>query len=172
MLPAPAPLPAAAPAPLAPVPVAQPPVLARRQPAGFPWALVVVPAVAVLALGALAIYWLTRSYPYGYLYNDRDRVLVDFTNIRRTLLARLLFKDRVWGRELGVPGFEGISFKFYRDRIGLHGRSSAPTVRVNNQPLVGQTTIQDQTWIGTHGRLYSFLTSPLDLQPEPGAADD
>ena len=73
------------------------------------------------------------------------------------------------GRELGVPGLEDVSFRFSKDAIKLLSRDVSPTVRINNQPLVGETPLPDRTWIGTRGRLYNFLTAPLIPGLEPGA---
>ena len=142
------------------------------EPSGFPWG--VVGGLMVLALAAVAagVYWRTRPRPYGYLYDDRQDLVLDFSSLRRHPIMRLLFKNYVWGKELGVAGLEGVAFVFTGKRIGLRSRRASPTVRVNNQPIVGQTTINDRTWIGTHGRLYSFLLSPPPPRLEPEAGDD
>ena len=161
------PAPAAAPA-ASQLPPIQPPV----DSASFPWGLLAFPIVVAVVLVAVAIYWRRRTYPYGYLYDDKDEQVVDFANLKRRPIMSLLFKNSVFGRELAVPGLEGVTFSFFRDRIGLRNRRPTPTVRVNNQPLTVETTIQHRTWLGTHGRLYSFLLSPRGTQMEPGLADD
>ena len=173
-----APLPPApvvvAPAPVPPpvAPQLPPPLLPRVEPSGFPWGLLAVPIAVMAVLGAGVVYLLTRTKPHGYLYNDRDEPVVDFANLKRHPVMRFLFKSRVRGKELGLAGLESVLFKFSGERIGLGSRRLTPTVRVNNQPLIGDTTIHDRTWIGTHGRLYSFFLSPQELQPEPSPGDD
>ena len=123
-------------------------------------------------MAAWVIYWLTRSRPYGFLYNDRSELIVDFANLNRGFFRSLLSKNSIWGKELNIPGFEGLSFNFTRRRIDLYNRQVTTNVRVNNHPLIGQTPIQDRTWIGTQGKLYSFLLSPSQPQPQGGAAGD
>ena len=161
--------------PLAPATpsLAAPPALppSPLETSGLPWGLLAIPMVAVAALVVAIAYWLSRSRPYGYLYDDRDELTVDFANLRRHPIMGLLFRNRVYGRELPVPGLRGVIFKFSQKHIGLRGRLTTPTVRVNNQPLVGEATVRDRSWIGVHGRLYSFLISPPKPQLAPGVGD-
>ena len=133
---------------LAPVvPLAPPPVVAQQlptAPSGLPMGLIAVPIVILVALLGWAVYWLTRTRPFGYLYNDRDELVVDFAKLKRHPLMRLFSNDLVKGKELGVQPLEGVSFKFAADRVDLDSRRATPTVRVNNQPLIGRTTLQGQ----------------------------
>ena len=154
-------------------PPAPPAPVAEAAPTAFPMGLIVGPLVAVAALlAAAAIYWLTRTRPYGYLYDDRNERVADFGALKRRPLKTLLFRNVVRGKELGVPGLDGVWFRFSGKRIRLRSEQATPTVRVNNQPLVGQTNIRDRTYIGTHGRLFTFLLSPMSLQLDASAGDD
>ena len=172
---APPPEPAAVPAPpappAAPAPV-QPPPLPVAQPSGFPWGLLAIPVAIAAILAAAGVYWFTRTRPYGYLYDDRNERVTDFRTLKRHPIMSLLFKSAVRGKELSIPGLEGVWFRFSGKRIALRSQRATPTVRINNQPLIGQTNIQDRTYIGTHGRLFTFLLSPITLQTEPGGAGD
>jgi len=139
-------------------------------PSGFPMLAVWIPIGLLVVLGVAASWVLTRTRPYGFIYDDQDEPLVDFAAIRRHPVLELLLRGSVKGKELGLPGLEGVVFRFAKDRIQITSQGDHPTVRVNNQPLVGQTTIEDRTWIGTGGKLYTFLVS----QPSPmleGAGD-
>jgi hypothetical protein len=152
-------------------PLVTPPLRTIPASSGFPWVLLGIPSVALMLMMAGIVYWLTRAYPYGYLYNDKDEPILDFAGLERRRVMSVFFKNWVFGKELGLPGLEGVSFKFFRKRIGLKTRDDSPTVRVNNQPVVGESPIHHRTWIGSHGKLYSFLIAePPRL--EPGAADD
>ena len=154
-------------APDSPASLPQPPLVTS----GLPWGILAVAIVAVAALLAAVAYWLSRSRPYGYLYDDRDELTVDFANLRRHPIMGLLFRDRVFGSELPVPGLRDVIFKFSQKHIGLRGRRTTPTVRVNNQPVVGEATVHDRSWIGAHGKLYSFLMSPPKPQLAPDLGD-
>ena len=160
-------------APVAPVTVpGLPPRIPAPKSSGFPWALLAIPAVIVVVAAIVALYWRTLTWPYGFLYNDRNELLVDFRNLKRRRIIKMLFKDSVPGTELGVEGLQGVSFKFRGESIDIRSRRPKPTVRVNSEPLIGEAAIGDMTWIGTHGKLYSFLTSPPAPLMDPGMADD
>ena len=150
------------------------PVVEAEPDSGFPWTLVVGSLIAVGALSAAgAFYWSTLSRPYGYLYNDRDEPVIDFGGLERSALLRLFSKNTVRGRELNMPGLESLTFRFFPDRIAVSGRRDAPSVRVNNQPLIGHATVQERAWIGTAGRLYSLLlAAEPTLEPQFGGDDD
>ena len=166
----------AAPAAISPPP--PPPEVPQPDPqpvpvsSGFPMWGIVLSILAGAGLVAGGAYWLSRTPPHGYLYDERDELVVDFGNLERRPLSRLLFKNSVRGKELGVPGLEGVLFRFLGKRVGLVRDRSAPSVRVNNQPLDRDAPIYDRTWIGVQGKLYSFLASAPNPAPEPDAGGD
>ncbi len=164
-----------APAPAAPPPTSRP-VQAQPQVVptiidepGLAWKWFVALLVLLIAV-SLAAFLITHPRPQGYLYDDKDEPLVDFGKLRRHPLLSLLFPGIVRGKELEVPGLEGVEFRFSRNQgITIRSVGEHPTVRVNNQPLVEPTSISDRAWIGTRGKLYSFLTAPSPTQAEAGA---
>ncbi len=131
----------------------------------FPWIFVVIPAMILLALAAIALFLATRPSPYGYIYTDSDDKVVDFSKLERQPILGFFYKGLVRGSELNVPGLEGLVFHFMKDRVDVKSFGEHATVRVNNQPLMDSATIKDRAWIGTGGKLYTFLTSP---RPAPG----
>jgi hypothetical protein len=148
-----------------PTPARSPlPPMPQIEPSGFPVEALVVSILLALGAMAVAVYLLTRGRPHGYLYNDRNKPLVEFSSLRRKPILGLLFRGSVRGRELNVPGLEGLVFDFSRRGIVLRARKGDMNVRVNNQPLTGSTKLQDRTWIGTGGRLYTFMLNPLSAQ--------
>ena len=158
--------------PVAVQPVAAQPVpaVAAQDPMSLQWlALLVVPLLAIA--GGAVVYFLLQTRPYGYIYGDREERLVDFSAIRRNPLVAIFRRSYVRGAELGIPGLENVAFRFSRGTIHVHrGKSSQSTVRVNNQPLVDRAVVQNRTWIGARGKLYTFLMMPPSL-PEGASAD-
>lgn len=166
---------AAEPKPATPLEQPSAPVAAPAEPEptpeGFPWVSLAVSLVISLGIaGAAALYWLTRTKPHGYLYDDTARPLVDFAEVQRHPLMNLLFRDTIRGRELDIPALDGLSFRFSPDHITVIGRGRHPTVRVNNQPLVDEASVYDRSWIGTEGKLFAFMTEPLPVPS--GGSDD
>ena len=136
----------------------------------FPWWILAIP-VALLAIAAAAYAaWVLRTKPHGFLYNDKDELVVNFSAIKRHPALKFLFPSSVFGKELKVPGLEGVVFGFTGNRVSVRSRRTQVGVRVNNEPLSRPATVYNKTWIGTHGRLYSFLAS--QTRTEPATADD
>ena len=139
----------------------------------LPWLLLAIPlAVLLAAVAALAAYWTIRPGPRGFLYNDRDELVADLAGVSRHPVASLLYKGSLRGRELRLPGLEGVSFHFRRGRISIRRRGGTQDVRINNQPLVDEAPLQNRTWIGSGGRLYSFLLSRPPTGMEASGAGD
>ena len=159
-----------------PVAVRPEPDAATPDPLSVQWiALLVVPLLAVA--GGVGIYFLLQPRPYGYIYGDREERLVDFSALRRNPLTAIFRRSYVRGEELSIPGLEDVAFRFSGGNIHVHkGKGSQSTVRVNNQPLIDHALVQNRTWIGARGKLYTFLTMPPGLPdsavlPEGASAD-
>jgi len=159
------------PAPVSPVALA-----AGAEPAaGFlglrVWAWGVIGAGAV-ALAGMAVRWALQCRPYGYLYDDRGRLVVDFARLGRRWLRRLVAKNRVAGGE--VPGLllRGGTFLFSKGNVvlryrGAHGDAG---FRVNSRPAGTVTRLGEDVWLGIGGRLMRFALV-RKLAPAPGAGD-
>jgi len=168
VMPPPAPILARAPAPPAPVVEAGGGVL------GLPvwaWALV---GVAVLSAAALGVRWASKAKPYGYIYDDSDRLVVDFSRLARGYARRFLARDRVASAE--VPGLplRGGSFAFSKGRVELHYRAAEgePSLRVNSRPAGAVTELDDDVWLGIGGRLLRFAGSRRLPRMAAGLAGD
>ncbi|MYD52059.1 MAG: hypothetical protein F4W93_11340 [Dehalococcoidia bacterium] len=133
--------------------------------AAFPWLVVAILVAVAVPIAAGVVYFLTRPKPYGYIYTESDDELVDFSNLERHPIFRFFYRGLIRGSELNIPGFEGLVFHFMKDRIDVKSFGEHSTVRVNNQPLIDSATISDKTWIGTEGKLYTFLNSPPPVEP-------
>ena len=152
----------------APPPLQLPPISsAPPEDSLVPQILLAIAGAALAVILAAVAFTFTRPKPYGYLYDDHDEPLVDFGKLPRSPLLAFLYRSTVRGKELGIQGLEGIVFHFSRDRVKVSNvDGEGPTVRVDNEPLTEQTTVDDRSWIGSGGKLYSFLMSP----PSPMAA--
>ena len=136
--------------------------------AQFPWLAAGLGSLAVVIVGVVAAFFMTRPSPFGYLYTDEDDEVVDFSKVKRRPMLQFFYKSLIRGSELNVPGLEGLVFHFMRDRVNVRSFDDRPSVRVNNQPLIDSATINDKAWIGAGGRLYTFLSAP---KPATGFAE-
>ena len=140
-------------------------VLAETQTVAL-WPFVVVLVVAVAIIATALGYLLTQARPRGYLYNDLNEPIVDFSKLNRGPAVALFLKNLVPGKDLNVPELSGLVFMFTRSGIKLRSAGEHPTVRVNNQPLINEAEIDDRTWIGSGGKLFTFMLSPAQ-EPSP-----
>ena len=136
------------------------------------WPVVVALVLIIAVIATVLAYLLTQARPRGYLYNDLNEPIVDFSKLKRGPAVALFLKNLVPGRDLNVPELSGLVFMFTRSGVKLRSAGEHPTVRVNNQPLINEAEIDDQTWIGSGGKLFTFMLSPAqDPNPLPMPAE-
>ena len=110
------------------------------------------------------IYFRTRNIPFGYIYNDKNELLIDFSKLKRNKLLKLIYKDIIQGKELNIPELENIKFKFNKSSISIKNIKDTPRLRINNQPLIKKTEIIERSWVGSSGRLFSIFLNEPDLK--------
>ncbi|MEX0762309.1 MAG: choice-of-anchor X domain-containing protein [Dehalococcoidia bacterium] len=137
--------------------------------------------VLIVALGGSYLHISRKVQPYGYLYDDQDRVVVDFARMRRSPLRHLMSMDRVNAREISGLPFHGGEFHFRRDGVELRYRrmEGDPSLRVNSRPAGPLVVLGDNIWLGVGGRLLTFVgerrasTMPAPMGVSvPAPADD
>ena len=170
--PLPTPRPPATPAP-APT-TAPPPSLPPAEDPGPPTTVfIVILALVAAAVVVLLVNYLARVAPFGTIYTENGRMVLRFSELERPLLRNILTRNRVSGDELGIQGFESLSFRFYRDEVLIEPLEfSTNTVRLNNQPVTELINVFDGSWLGAMGRLYSFSFSDAEGSVVPATEDD
>ena len=170
--PLPTPRPPATPAP-APT-TAPPPSLPPAEDPGPPTTVfIVILALVAAVVVVLLVNYLARVAPFGTIYTENGRMVLRFSELERPLLRNILTRNRVSGDELGIQGFESLSFRFYRDEVLIEPLEfSTNTVRLNNQPVTELINVFDGSWLGAMGRLYSFSFSDAGGSVVPATEDD
>jgi hypothetical protein len=136
------------------------------------WAAVIVAAVAGLVL---VIIRSKQVRPYGFIYDDQDKVVVDFASLRRAWVRKLFASDRVKASEAAGLPFKGGTFHFTREGVKLEHTPlpGDPSLRVNSRPAAPVVDMSDDTWLGVSGRLLTFTR---ERRPKSGVvfapADD
>ena len=151
------------------IPESQPITMAD---AGIAVGLIALPIALISLIAAGFIYQRSQPRPFGLINNEDGSVLVDFGKLERSKLRNLLFPSTVKGKETKIPELEGITFKFRKDKVDIETFRVSPTVRVNNKPIVGEITLMDSSWIGSHGRLFTFINGKNGISVEHGFGDD
>ena len=142
--------------------IAAPPVIlepTQSETRGIPIRIIGIPIAFLALLFAFFIYHRSLTRPFGTITNEQGETLVDFGLLERALLSRLFSVNIVQGGETGLSEFEGITFKFKGETVEMYSDRIAPTVRLNNHPIIGAVELRNQSWIGSHGKLFGFLQS-------------
>jgi hypothetical protein len=121
------------------------------------WIFAVVGAVLV-AIAGFTLWIGRKTSPFGYIVDDADRVVVDFSRLNRSILRRLFSKSSVDASEVADLPFEGGLFSFSGDGVKLvHKRAIGdPSMRVNSRPVGRETDMGENVWLGVGGRLLTF----------------
>ena len=111
--------------------------------------------IAIILL-AFYIYWVNQVNPYGVLRSEKTNQNLDFSNIKRTTITKLISKNIINGKEINLPGLEQTSFHFSRKGVSVINKNRKKAIRINNQPIINKAKLHDKTWIGSNGKLYTF----------------
>ena len=116
--------------------------------------IILSPFIILLILGGL--YYQSQTNPFGYITDEEGNVLVDFGNLERTTSNKMFHINSVYGDDIGLFEMSGINFRFTRTRVTIENTRGTPTVRLNDNPLIEKKLLQDNDWIGSYGKLFSF----------------
>ena len=167
----PVPTPTVTPTPT-PVPIQPAPPAPPETEGGFPiWAWILLASIAAVVVH-VPIWQLTKRRPFGYIYDDSDRLVVDFANVQRSDSQRFLAIDRILASEIPELPFNGGEFRFaLNKRVTLH-YTPAPgdsSLRVDGRPAGPVTVLRRDTWLGVSGRLLRFTRERLEPPVDPDA---
>ena len=158
------------PTPVAPSEPAVPPVSGDGGIPAFIWIVVGLVAAGVAII--IPVWHRTRGRPFGYLYDDSDRLVVDFASVERVGARNFLAPDIVWANEIDDLPFDGGAFRFARNKtVSLHyARANRDfSLRVDGRPAGRVTPLREDTWLGISGRLLRFVPERLE---GPSESDD
>ena len=128
---------------------------------GFTFALGII-------LAGLATYllkkWRSLPRPHGFLLNSERDFVVDFSTIKRNLIMKVLYKNKLLSGELKKHNLEGINLQFYRSHIIVKvSDKTQSTIRLNGRPISESSIIQNESSIGYDGKLFFVNCSEEQL---------
>ncbi|MBM3959979.1 MAG: hypothetical protein FJ314_09485 [SAR202 cluster bacterium] len=112
----------------------------------------ILTVLAGMALGLNA----RRTAPSGYLYDDKGRMLYDFSRVKQTRLHRLLARNYVNCADVPGVGVDSGMFVFRKNGLELRYRGNGQSLRVNGRPASKRVELHDGVWLGISGRLMTY----------------
>ena len=121
-----------------------------------------------IILAGLATYlikkWRSLPRPHGFLLNSERDFVVDFSTIKRNLIMKVLYKNKLLSGELKKHNLEGINLQFYRSHIIVKvSDKTQSTIRLNGRPISVSSIIQNESSIGYDGKLFFVNCSEEQL---------
>ena len=122
-----------------------------------------------IILAGLATYlikkWRSLPRPHGFLLNSERDFVVDFSTIKRNLIMKVLYKNKLLSGELKKHNLEGINLQFYRSHIIVKvSDKTQSTIRLNGRPISVSSIIQNESSIGYDGKLFFVNCSEEQLE--------
>ena len=115
--------------------------------------------IFILGLLSASIVIIRRkNSPYGYLIDDQGKVLVNFYNLDRSQLNKIISKDFVSTSELKLIALNSGGFKFLPHSVELRlaEKREEISVRVNGKPAPTNIKLSSRNQVGVGGKLFSF----------------
>ena len=119
---------------------------------------VLISLLALIVFGAI-IYRNFQTHPYGHLKDEKDDLIVSFGMIKKTLIQQILHRDKIVGSEIELQELAGITLRFKGNLVKIEVSEESPTIRIDSQPIINSSSLEDGDWIGTSGRLFQFVTN-------------
>tara|TARA_B100001996_G_C18281411_1_gene447075 strand:- start:66 stop:578 length:513 start_codon:yes stop_codon:yes gene_type:complete len=121
-----------------------------------------------LIVAGFAIYimrtWKNLPRPHGFLLNSERDFVVDFSTIKRSLIMKIMYKNKLLSRELKKYNLEGLNLQFFRSHIILTvSDKTRSTIRLNGRPISESSIIQNESSIGFDGKLFFVNCSEEQL---------
>ena len=108
----------------------------------------------------LMINYFRRVSLRGYIYDDKNNLIIDINSISRSLLNKILNRNKIRGEELNNELFNGLLLEYTQDSMIIHNHTGK-SLRINNQPLIDEKEIFNKAWLGISGKLLLYSDDKL-----------
>ena len=95
----------------------------------------------------------------GFLTDIDKNIIVDFSNIKRPVLEKIIHPKRInFNHIINLP-YNGGFFQFDNNQtfIIINPVKNDPSIRINSQPAIGKIKITNNEWIGSAGKQVRFV---------------
>jgi len=124
--------------------------------------------IGLLILSGVVLFVISRKQvmPYGYIYDDRQELVLDLSSVRRGGIKGMVSKGVISmadAPDLPVPGAMLI---FKKTGLELHyDNSYGVTMRLDGRPAERIVQLLDGSRIGYAGRLFEYTTTRRKARP-------
>jgi hypothetical protein len=124
--------------------------------------------IGLLILSGVVLFVISRKQvmPYGYIYDDRQELVLDLSSVRRGGIKGMVSKGVISmtdAPDLPVPGAMLI---FKKTGLELHyDNSDGVTMRLDGRPAERIVQLRDGSRIGYAGRLFEYTTTRRKARP-------
>jgi len=108
----------------------------------------------------LMINYFRRVSLRGYIYDDKNNLIIDINSISRSLLNKILNRNKIRGEEFNNELFNGLLLEYTQDSMIIHNHTGK-SLRINNQPLIDEKEIFNKAWLGITGKLLLYSDDKL-----------
>ena len=123
--------------------------------------IVAVIIILILLIGIiLMINYSRRVSIRGYIYDDKNNLIIDINSISRSFQNKILNRNKIKGEEFDNDLFNGLLFEYMPDYMIIHNYTGK-SLRINNQPLIKEKEIFNKAWLGISGNLLLYSDDKL-----------
>ena len=115
---------------------------------------VIVLSIMLLIVIFLAKKWNDQVKPHGYLLDSGRNFIVDFSEVKKSFISKILNKNSLMPTEMKKYKFGNFKLTFHENYIILNSLSSSHTVRVDGKPISGPSVIKSESSVGFEGKLF------------------
>ena len=114
--------------------------------------------IIIISLIFAVINYFRKEKIYGYLTDVDGNIIVDFSNIKRNIISKLIFPKRVEFNLLNSLPYNGGYFEFSNQNVYMiiNKLQEDPNIRINSIPITERTAITSNQWIGSSGKQVRF----------------
>ena len=123
--------------------------------------LIIVAAVALY----FGIMWHKQASPHGFVLDSKRNFIIDFNDLKRSFIKKILSKNKLSSRELESCGLNGVSLKFFGGYILVEVENNlGDTIRINSKPVTKSKVIESESSVGFHGKLFFINSNEKQLE--------
>ncbi|MDG2100760.1 MAG: hypothetical protein P8K05_00215 [Dehalococcoidia bacterium] len=115
--------------------------------------------IIIISILLVVVNYFRKVNISGFLTDIDKNIIVDFSNIKRPILEKIIHPKRInFNNIINLP-YNGGFFQFDNNQafIIINPVKNDPSIRINSLPAVGKIKITNNEWIGSAGKQVRFV---------------